>query len=88
VMTDLNMLVPSGSPVLLYANDINNRGQITGEAFDSATGQAPAYLASPIANAASSATAVRGSPQKATLSENIRQQVQRRLGLAGAGLNL
>src|SRR5262249_22137212 len=28
VMTDLNSLVPTGSPTLLYANDINSSGQI------------------------------------------------------------
>ena len=87
VMTDLNTLVPAGSPALLYANDINNRGQITGEAFDPSTKQAPAYSATPTENRASSETAIRRVAQRATLSQNLRQQIQRRLGLAGAGLN-
>lgn len=85
VMTDLNTLLPAGSPVLLYANDINNRGQITGEAFDPATNRAPAYLASP-ENRVSGAP-VPGPSQRATLSQNLREQIQRRLGLAGAALS-
>jgi probable HAF family extracellular repeat protein len=48
VMTDLNTLIPSGSTVrLLVANDINNEGQIVGQAFDPNTGNAPAFLAIP-----------------------------------------
>jgi probable HAF family extracellular repeat protein len=85
VMTDLNSLVPAGSPVLLYANDINNRGQITGEAFDTATNQAPAYLATPTENSAFFASAIRTLGQT-TVPETVQQQVQRRLGLAGAAL--
>ncbi|MCA1829699.1 MAG: hypothetical protein ABR567_16800 [Myxococcales bacterium] len=34
VMSDLNALVPAGSPFLIYANDINDRGEIVGQAFD------------------------------------------------------
>lgn len=34
VMADLNALVPAGSPLLLYANDVNERGEIVGQAFD------------------------------------------------------
>lgn len=34
VMTDLNALVPAGSPLLIYANDVNERGEIVGQAFD------------------------------------------------------
>jgi len=33
VMSDLNTMTLAGSLFLLYANDINNRGEITGEAF-------------------------------------------------------
>jgi len=34
VMANLNALVPSGSPLLIYANDVNDRGEIVGQAFD------------------------------------------------------
>ena len=47
VKTDLNRLAPPGSPFLIFANDINDRGEITGEAFIPSTGEAPAFLAVP-----------------------------------------
>ena len=50
LMTDLNTLTLPGSPYLLYANDINDSGELVGEALDPATGAAPAYLALPILN--------------------------------------
>ncbi len=45
--TDLNTLTRSGSPYLLYANDITEAGHIVGEAFDPSTGDSPAYVAIP-----------------------------------------
>jgi probable HAF family extracellular repeat protein len=48
VMTDLNSLVQPGyAATLTTAQDINDRGQITGRAFDPVTGGAPAFLATP-----------------------------------------
>jgi probable HAF family extracellular repeat protein len=48
VITDLNTLIRPGSSLsLIYAGDINERGEITGEAFDSKTGASPAFLAIP-----------------------------------------
>jgi probable HAF family extracellular repeat protein len=47
-MTDLNDLTLPGSPHLLYANDINDRGELVGEALDVATGAAPAFRAIPV----------------------------------------
>jgi probable HAF family extracellular repeat protein len=46
-MIDLNCLTPPGSPYLLYANDIDDTGRITGEAYDPNAGNAPAFLAVP-----------------------------------------
>jgi probable HAF family extracellular repeat protein len=46
-MVDLNSLTAPGSPFLIFANDINNRGEIAGEAFIQSTGEAPAFLAVP-----------------------------------------
>ncbi|HYK64185.1 MAG TPA: hypothetical protein VEY94_04515, partial [Patescibacteria group bacterium] len=48
VMTDLNDLTFPGSPYLLYANDINDSGELVGEALDLATGEAPAFRAIPV----------------------------------------
>lgn len=36
-----------GSPFLLYANDINDRGEIAGQAFHPDTNEAPAYVGVP-----------------------------------------
>lgn len=48
VMKDLNTLVAPGyTGVLTTAQDINDRGEITGRAFDPATGARPAFLATP-----------------------------------------
>ncbi|HYK54318.1 MAG TPA: hypothetical protein VEV38_12365 [Candidatus Eremiobacteraceae bacterium] len=46
-MTDLNTLVPSGSPYLVFANDINDNGVITGLALDQNTGAVFAFRAIP-----------------------------------------
>ncbi|HEX7183829.1 MAG TPA: hypothetical protein VF756_18515 [Thermoanaerobaculia bacterium] len=49
VMKDLNTLVAPGyAGVLTTAQDINDRGEITGRAFDPLTGERPAFLATPI----------------------------------------
>jgi probable HAF family extracellular repeat protein len=49
VMTDLNTLVgPGYTDVLTTAQDINDRGEITGRAFAPDTGERPAFLATPI----------------------------------------
>jgi len=48
VMTDLNTLVAPGyTGILTTAQDINDRGEITGRAFDPVTGARPAFLAIP-----------------------------------------
>jgi len=50
-MTDLNTLVAPGyTDVLTTAQDINDRGEITGRAFNASTGEKPAFLATPLAN--------------------------------------
>lgn len=48
VMMDLNSLIPAGSNLTLQvAGDINDRGEITGTAFDNNTRTSPAFLAIP-----------------------------------------
>jgi len=47
VMTMLNERLADGSPYLLYANDINDRGEITGQALDLETLEARAYTGFP-----------------------------------------
>jgi probable HAF family extracellular repeat protein len=45
-MTDLNSLVPAGGPHLAYANDIDDAGEIAGQAVDGS--RLVAFLASPV----------------------------------------
>ena len=80
VMTDLNHLVPPGSPFLVYANDINERGEITGQACVVVDGQCTttsAFLAIPVSRADSSQF---GNAQKVPLPANLRQQLEQRFG--------
>jgi probable HAF family extracellular repeat protein len=48
VMTDLNSLVPGYVGHLVFANDINEAGEIAGQALDAETGDAVAFLATPL----------------------------------------
>jgi probable HAF family extracellular repeat protein len=81
VVTDLNSLVPKGSLQLTYGGGINDRGEIAGTAFDSSTGDSPAFLAVP-----SPAAQIAGdSARKVTLPENVRASLQRRLRLGHPG---
>src|SRR5215813_2742661 len=50
-----DLIAPGFNGVLLTAQDINDRGEITGRAFDPATGQLRAYVAVPVALAESEA---------------------------------
>jgi probable HAF family extracellular repeat protein len=47
VMVDLNALVPPGSPLLIYANDVNDEGRIVGQAYDQSTGEFFSFIAVP-----------------------------------------
>ena len=47
VMTDLNTLAAPGSPFLIYANDINDRGEIAGQGCDPCAGESFAIQATP-----------------------------------------
>jgi probable HAF family extracellular repeat protein len=46
-VTDLNTVTQASAPYLIYANDINDRGEFAGEALDTNTGEAPAFVAVP-----------------------------------------
>lgn len=49
VMTDLNDLVtPDHAGHLVFANDINDAGKISGQAIDAETGDAVAFMATPV----------------------------------------
>jgi probable HAF family extracellular repeat protein len=79
-MTDLNLLALPGSPYMLLASDINQRGVIVGEALDLNTFDAPGFVATPVpAGSANSSSTVRQNPQ-GNLPEKVRQHIERRLG--------
>jgi probable HAF family extracellular repeat protein len=81
VMSDLNSMTVTGSPFLLYANDINDRGEITGESFDPNTQAAPAFLGIPVLDGTGAAgQAVSNGSQIATLPDKVRKHLEQRLG--------
>jgi len=101
VMTDLNTLIPAGSPLfLLTAFDISSRGEIVGLASQKSTGQGHAFLATPCerddvntegcrnddADTPRTRSGTNESP-KVTLPDNVRKLLQRRLpfGRVGTG---
>ena len=82
-LTDMNSLTVPGSPFLLLAGDIDSEGHIVGEAFHPDTLEAPAYVATPTDDDDDDdrAPAIRETP-KGNLPENVRRQIERRLGFA------
>jgi probable HAF family extracellular repeat protein len=87
-MTDLNTLIPPNSSLyLLSANDLNDRGEIVGEAFDQSTGDVPAFLAIPCDHG-NDCEANSSAEQKIILPENVREKLLQRRGLGrfAAGL--
>ena len=89
VMTDLNTLIPSGSTLsLLYANDINDHGEIVGQAYDSTTTDTPGFLAVPeYANSEKAASTARENANlpKVVLPAAVRKQLLKHVGIADAG---
>jgi len=82
VMSDLNTMTLAGSLFLLYANDINNRGEITGEAFDPNTLAAPAFLGIRVlGEEGAEAQAILNGNRIATLPDKVRKHLEQRLGL-------
>jgi len=80
-LTDMNSLTVPGSPFLLLAGDIDQQGHIVGEALDLNTSEAPGFIATPVPPGAAVSSTVRATAQTG-LPENVRQQIERRLGLA------
>jgi len=85
VMTDLNTLIPAGTPLtLMLACSINSSGEITGLAMTSA-GEFHGYVATP--SSESLAAAAQGAIGPMVLSEDARTLLQQRLRFVrfGAG---
>ncbi len=82
-MTDLNTLIPAGSPLFLFqAVDINSRGEIVGGAFLPSNGEVHAFLATPTPGGATHER------PKVTLPENVRKLLQQRIGFGRFGPGL
>jgi probable HAF family extracellular repeat protein len=82
VMTDLNTMTVAGSQFLLYANDINDRGEITGESFDPNTQAAPAFLGIRVfSGTGTGGQSIANRSQPAGLPDEVRRSLQQRLGL-------
>lgn len=82
-ISDLNEMVPPGSPYLVFAGDINNRGEITGGALDPNSGElGPGFLAVPTRDGN-----VRGAngATKPVISEKVRKQIMQNIGLGRIG---
>ena len=82
IVTDLNTVTQPGAPHLIYANDINNRGEFVGEASDPNTGTSPAYIAVPVSHGEGHSP-VPGStlPPQLNLPDRVRLQLYQRWGL-------
>jgi probable HAF family extracellular repeat protein len=80
-LTNMNSLTVSGSPFLLLAGDIDQQGHIVGEAFHPDTLESPGFIASPVPTGTAVSPAVHAPPQ-GSLPENVRRQIERRLGFA------
>jgi probable HAF family extracellular repeat protein len=80
VMTDLNCLTAPGSPYLLFANDINDRGEISGELFDPIAVFGPAFRGIPVFNGTgSTCPAATNGSQITILPANVHRDPQLRL---------
>ncbi len=90
-MTDLNDLVPPGSPFLVYANDINDRGEIAGQAcvvVNAACVSTSAVLLIPKHGRDdnddefdSSESNREGNGRRVMLPENLRRQLEQQWGI-------
>jgi probable HAF family extracellular repeat protein len=90
VMTDLNTLVCPGTSLYLTNNlgaDINDRGEIVGQAYDPSTGDTPAYLAVP-SHGEGHCEAGASAGQKVILPEKVRERLQQRRGFGRFGAAL
>jgi len=87
-ITDLNSLVPDGSPFLIYANDINEQGEIAGQACipeRCAAGETFAFLAIPNPGDTLDSSSSVHSKQKVQLPKNLRDQLRQTWGIEFGG---
>jgi probable HAF family extracellular repeat protein len=85
-MIDLNTLIPADSPLFLFqACSINSRGELTGLALETSTGELHAFQAIPLdgdsddESAAANELAGTSERKQVVLTEGVRKQLQQRL---------
>ena len=81
-MTDMNSLTLSGSPYLLFGNDIDQQGRVVGEAVDLNTGHGPGYVATPVPPGTAVSSTVHATPP-GSLPAKVQRQIEQRLGSTG-----
>ena len=85
VLKNLNDLVAPGfAGVLLFAQDINDQGEITGRAFDPVTGLRRAFVAIPVSVSQGQSnvnTTSPTSPANVVLPEDVKQWLRQQRGL-------
>ncbi len=81
VMTDLNCLTVPGSPFLLFANDINDHGEISGELFDPIALFGPPFRGIPVLNGTgSTCPAATNATQTVTFPDSVRKRAKKLVG--------
>lgn len=81
-MADLNSLtVPGSSLYLLTAEDINSRGQISGQAFDQDNGEIIGFLATAVAAPSAGVPFQSKEREHVILPQNVRELMHRHRGL-------
>jgi probable HAF family extracellular repeat protein len=85
-MIDLNTLIPADSPLFLFqACSINSRGELTGLALETSTGQLHAFFAVPLDSDDDADSLATGVPAGTTerkqvvVTDDVRKQLQQRL---------
>ncbi len=88
VISDLNdHIAPGFNGVVINAQDINDQGEITGRAFDPATGQLRAFIAVPVPGSANVKRAASPVVQaKVVLPKDVRQTIRQQRGMGNAKL--
>ena len=87
VLSNLNDLAPGFDGVLINAQDINSQGEITGRAFDPATGQLRAFVAVPVPGSETGKKAASSKVQaKVVLPKDVRQTIRQQRGIGSAKL--
>jgi probable HAF family extracellular repeat protein len=81
VMVDLNDRTAPGAPYLVYANDIDDRGAITGGACTACAGESLAFKALPNSSSVVNAAASTRAARKGAMTRALRTDLRRRFGI-------